>query len=79
VKAYTKHKCTLWAGCIVLTLSGRLCFENRRSQVVKGILNPRKATERAVLLEKLVQEGHKVKKQNVLLTSTIEEAVSSAL
>jgi hypothetical protein len=54
-------------------------LKNRHSQVVKGILNPRKATERAVLLENLVQEGHKVKKQNVLLTSTIEEHVSSAL
>jgi hypothetical protein len=49
------------------------------SQVVKGILNPRKATEQAVLLENLVQEGHKLKKQNVLVTSTIEEDVSSAL
>jgi hypothetical protein len=32
-------------------------WKNRRSQVVKGILNPRKASERAVLLENLVQEG----------------------
>jgi hypothetical protein len=28
--------------------------------------NPCKATEQAILLENLVQEGHKVKKQNVL-------------
>jgi hypothetical protein len=27
----------------------------------QGVLNPRKATERAVVLEILVQEGHKVK------------------
>jgi hypothetical protein len=66
-----------------ITLSRRPCLEkswkNRRSQVAKGILNPLKATERAVLLENLVQEGHKVENQNVLVTSTIEEDVSSAL
>jgi septation ring formation regulator EzrA len=54
-------------------------WKNRRNQVVKGILNPHKATEQAVLIENLVQEGHKFKKQNVLVTSTIEEDVSSAL
>jgi hypothetical protein len=33
----------------------------------QGILNPLRATKRTVLLEKLVQQGHKKKNQNVHL------------
>jgi hypothetical protein len=62
-----------------LTLSGRPCLEKSPQPGGQGILNTCKATERAVLLKNLAQEGHKVKKLKVLLTSTIEEVVSSAL
>jgi hypothetical protein len=44
-----------------LNLSDRHVWKKFPQAGREGILNPRRATKRAVLLEKLVQQGHKVK------------------
>jgi hypothetical protein len=59
-----------------LTLSGRRVWKNFCSQIVKGILNARRATKRAVLLKKLVQQGHKVKNQTVYLLTQCKKTNS---
>jgi uroporphyrinogen-III synthase len=51
-------------------------FEKFQQPGHQGVLNPRRDTKRTVLLEKLVQQGHKVKSQNVYLPAQCKETNS---